>query len=121
MRRFNPRQAKRMMDRMGMNTREMPEVKEVIFRTGEKEIYVKNPSVTAIEIQGQTLFQVGGEGVEERELSAIEETAEPSVSEEDAQLVAEQANVSLEEAKAALESTGGNLAQAILVLTSKSK
>ena len=121
MRRFNPRQAKRMMDRMGMDTREMPEVKEVIFRTSEKELYVKNPSVTAIEIQGQKLFQVGGEGLEERELSAVEEAAKPSVSEEDAQLVAEQANVSLEEAKATLESTGGNLAQAILVLTSKRK
>ncbi len=121
MRRFNPRQVKRMMDRMGMGTREMSEVKEVIFRTNEKELHVKNPSVTAIEMQGQQLFQVAGEGLEERELSAGEEAPKLSISEEDAQLVADQANVSLEEAKATLESTGGDLAQAILILTSKRK
>jgi nascent polypeptide-associated complex subunit alpha len=120
MRRFNPRQARRMMDRMGMNTQDMPEIREVIFRTGEKELIVKNPSVTAIEIGGQKIFQVAGEGLEERETSTTE-PAKPHVSEEDAQLVADQANVSLEEAKATLESTGGDLAQAILILTSKRK
>ena len=41
------------------------------------------------------------------------------IPEEDVILVAQQANVSLEEARAALEQTGGDLAQAILLLTQK--
>jgi len=54
---------------------------------------------------------VGGE-VSEKALEG-----KPTIPEEDVQLVAQQANVSLERARAALEETGGDLAQAILLLT----
>lgn len=123
MRRFNPRELKRMMDRMGMSTQGMPEVKEVIFRTSDKEMVVRNPAVTVIEIQGQRLFQVVGEGLEERELSvgAAPEAKAFRVPDEDVQLVAQQAGVSLEEARIALEETQGNLAQAILLLSSRKR
>lgn len=123
MRRFNPREMRRMMDRIGVNTKEMPDVKEVIFRTSTKDLIVQNPSVTSVEIQGQQIFQVVGEGITEREISekAEPEKAKPAISEEDILLVAQQANVSMEEAKATLEGVEGNLAQAILILTSKKK
>jgi len=39
-RRVSPRNAKRMMQRMGMNMGEMPDVEEVIFKTADKEIVV---------------------------------------------------------------------------------
>jgi len=41
------------------------------------------------------------------------------VTEEDVKLVAEQAGVSLEEAQRALEETGGDLAQAIILLQAR--
>jgi nascent polypeptide-associated complex subunit alpha len=112
MRRINPREAKRMMQRMGMNMGAMPDVQQVIFKTSTKEIIVENPDVAVMEMHGQKIFQVMGEKIVER---AVEK--EVKIPEEDVQLVATQAQVSLEEARAALEQTKGDLAQAILLLS----
>ena len=112
MRRINPREAKRMMQRMGMNMGAMPDVEQVIFKTSTKEIIVENPEVTVMEMQGQKIFQVMGERVIEK---AVEKAVK--IPEEDVQLVATQANVSPEQARAALEQTKGDLAQAILLLS----
>jgi len=121
LKRFSQREVRRIMGRLGVNTKEMPEVKEVIFRTSTKEITIQNPVVTLLEIQGQQIFQVVGEGIQERELPKEEPLPAPEIkiSEEDILLVAQQANVDFEKAKKALEETKGDLAQAILMLTSK--
>ena len=111
--RMNPRNAKRMMQRMGMNMGEMPEVEEVIFKTSNKEIIVENAQVAVIDMGGQKIFQVTGE-VSERALEAQDQG--PSIAEEDVQLVADQTGKSLEDAKRALESSDGDLAKAILLL-----
>lgn len=111
-RRISPREAKRMMQRMGLNMGEVPDVQEVIIKTGTKEITVENPEVAILEMHGQKIFQVTGGKVEEK---AIEKAI--TIPEEDIQLVAQQAKVSLDEARAALEQTNGDLAQAILLLT----
>ena len=112
MRRMNPREAKRMMQRMGMNMGAMPEVEQVVFKTSTKEIIVENPEVTVMEMQGQKIFQVMGERITEK---ALEKAVK--IPEEDVQLVATQANVSPDRARAALEQTKGDLAQAILLLS----
>jgi len=112
MRRMNPREAKRMMQRMGMNMGAMPEVEQVVFKTSTKEIIVENPEVTVMEMQGQKIFQVMGERITEK---TVEKAVK--IPEEDVQLVAAQANVSPEQARAALEQTKGDLAQAILLLS----
>jgi len=112
MRRFSPREAKRMMQRMGMNMGALPDVQEVIFKTSTKEIIVENPEVAVMEMHGQKIFQVTGEKIVEK---AVEK--EVKIPEEDVQLVATQARVSLDEARAALEQTKGDLAQAILLLS----
>ena len=112
MRRINPREAKRMMQRMGMSMGAMPDVEQVIFKTSAKEIIVENPEVTVMEMQGQKIFQVIGERIVEK---AVEKAVK--IPEEDVQLVATQANVSPEQARAALEQTKGDLAQAILLLS----
>jgi nascent polypeptide-associated complex subunit alpha len=109
---MNPREAKRMMQRMGMNMGAMPEVEQVIFKTSTKEIIVENPEVTVMEMQGQKIFQVMGERITEK---TVEKAVK--IPEEDVQLVATQANVSPEQARAALEQTKGDLAQAILLLS----
>ncbi len=111
--RMNPRNAKRMMQRMGMNMGEMPEVEEVIFKTSNKEIVVENAQVAVIDMGGQKIFQVTGE-VSERALEG--QDGGPAIAEEDIQLVADQTGKSLEDAKRALESSDGDLAKAILLL-----
>jgi len=111
-RRVSPREARRMMQRMGLSMGEMPDVQEVIFKTSTKEIIVENPEVAIMEMHGQKIFQVTGEKIVEK---AIEKKT--TIPEEDIQLVATQARVSVEEARAALEQTKGDLAQAILLLS----
>ncbi len=112
MKRINPREARRMMQRMGLNMGAMPDVEQVIFKTSSKEIIVENPEVAVMEMQGQKIFQVTGERI-------LEKTVEKAVKipEEDVQLVATQARVSPEQARAALQQTKGDLAQAILLLS----
>lgn len=112
-RKMNPRNAKRMMQRMGMNMGEMPEVEEVIFKTSDKEIVVENAQVAVIDMGGQKIFQVTGE-VSERALQGA--PAKAAIPEEDAQLVADQTGKSIEDAKRALEASDGDLAKAILLL-----
>jgi len=111
LRRISPREARRMMRRLGLNMSPL-EVKEVIFRTKEKEIIIQDPEVAVLEVQGQKVFQVTGGEISEREREK-----KLVIPEEDIQLVAQQAGVSLDRAKAALEQTNGDLAQAILLLS----
>lgn len=111
-RKMSPRNAKRMMQRMGLNMGEMPDIQEVIFKTSEKEIVVENAQVAVIEMQGQKIFQVTGQ-VSER---ALESQSAVTIPEEDIQLVADQTGKSMEDAKRALEDSGGDLARAILLL-----
>ena len=110
---MSPRNAKRMMQKMGMNMGEMPDVEEVIFKTSDKEIVVENAQVAVIDMGGQKIFQVTG-SVSERARTG--EAAKPAIPEEDAQLVADQTGKSVEDAKRALEESDGDLAKAILLL-----
>ena len=112
MRRVSPREAKRMMQRMGLSMGDMPDVEQVIIKTSTKEILIENPEVAVLDMRGQKIFQVTGEKIIEK---AIEKKV--TIPEEDVQLVATQAKVDLEEARAALEQTKGDLAQAVLLLS----
>ncbi len=112
MRRISPREAKRLMKRMGLNMGAMPDVQQVILKTSTKEITIENPEVAVMDMHGQKIFQVTGEKIVEKPIER-----EIKIPEEDVQLVAQQAKVSVEEARAALEQTKGDLAQAILLLS----
>lgn len=105
------RQARRMMDRMGINMKEMPGVEEVVIITAQKELHIRDAQVSEINAQGNRIFQVMGE-IEEVE------RAKKTFSEEDILLVQQQANVSKEKAVIALEESDGEVAKAILRLTS---
>jgi nascent polypeptide-associated complex subunit alpha len=118
---MNPREQRRMMQRMGMNMDSVPEVQQVIIRTPTKDIVIDEPEVAILQVQGQKMYQVIGGNVSEQAPSprAIAGTpAKPAFSEEDVQLVADQTGKSLEKAKEALEECGGDLAKAILLLQS---
>jgi len=104
------RQARRMMDRMGINMKEIPEVEEVVIRTARKELHIHGASVSEVNAQGNRIFQVMGEVEEvERETKKF--------SDEDILLVQQQAGVSREKAVAALEESDGEVARAILKLS----
>ena len=109
--RLNDRNARRMMERMGINQKEVPEVEEVVIRTRTKDLVISGASVSEVNFQGNRVFQVAGE-VEEvpREVKKF--------SDEDITLVQQQANVSREKALAALQQSDGEVAKAILLLTS---
>lgn len=107
------RQMRRMMDKMGLDMEEIPNVQEVIIKTDKKEIIISKPSVTEMKAKDNSIFQVIAESYEEKELEV------PIFSDEDIQLVCQQANVEKEQAINALQESGGDLARAILLLTTK--
>jgi|TARA_B100001105_G_scaffold106341_1_gene85172 nascent polypeptide-associated complex subunit alpha len=106
------RQMRRMMDKMGLDMEEIPNVQEVIIRTDKKEILIAKPSVTEMKSKENSIFQVIAESFEEKELEV------QIFSEDDITLVCQQANCDEEKAKNALAETKGDIAQAILRLTS---
>lgn len=119
LRRISPREARRLMSRMGVKMENLDGVEEVIIRMSGKELVIEEPNVTVMEIGGQRVFQVVG-NVSERKIEGAEGvTEEPKVSEEDALLLASQTGVSIEEAREALKKTGGNLAEALMLLRSR--
>jgi len=105
------RNARRMMDRLGINMKEIPNVSEVVIKTPDKEMHITNASVSEVNAQGQRMFQVVGD-VEEVEVE------KKTFSEEDVLLVQQQTGASKERAIAALEETDGEVARAILKLSS---
>ena len=98
-----------MMKKMGIQQVEISAT-EVIIKTPEKEIIITEPQVSKINMMGQETFQIIG-NINERELST-----EPEINEEDIKTVMEQADVTEEEAKKAIEDSEGDLAKAILSL-----
>jgi len=105
------RQARRAMERLGINMKEVPDVQEVIIRTADKELHITNATVSEVNAQGSRVFQVAGE-VEETEVE------KKAFNEEDIVLVQQQAGVNRERAVAALTEADGEVARAILKLTS---
>lgn len=108
------RDAKRMMQKMGMKLDEIEGVTEVLIRTPTREIVIEEPVVTSIVVQGQRMYQVAGGSSHERTPST--EPPPPEVPDADVKLVAEQTGKTLDEAKAALKESGGDLAEAIVRL-----
>ena len=120
--RVNPREAKRMMQRMGMSMDNIEDVRQVIIRTSRKDIVIDEPEVAILNMGGQKMYQIVGGTVTEKAAGTAVSTAagvKPfAVSEEDARLVADQTGKSVQEAKKALEECEGDLAKAILLLQS---
>jgi nascent polypeptide-associated complex subunit alpha len=107
------RQMRRMMDKMGLDMTEIPNVQEVIIKTDKKEIIIAKPSVTEMKAKDNSIFQVIADSYEEKELET------QIFSDDDIQLVSQQAGVNKEQATNALNEANGDLAKAILLLTSK--
>lgn len=105
------RDMRRMLDKMGLNMQEMSNIEEVVIRTDSKEIFLIKPQVIEMKGKESTIFQIIAGDIEEKEREV------PTFSEEDIILVMQQASSSREKAVLALTDTKGDIAQAILNLT----
>lgn len=105
---INPKQMERAMKKMGMQMTNI-DAEEVVIKTPEKEIIINNPQVSRVKMMGQDTFQISGE---------ISERGREETTEEDVEMVAEQAGVSAEEARSALQETD-DIAEAIMKLKGK--
>ncbi len=123
MRGVNPRQVKQAMKRMGIETEELKDVAEVVIRTKDKQYVITDAEVTIMKVQGQRTFQIVGEEKvmpldQAPKAEAKAAPAQPSVPEEDVQLVMSQTGASREKAIEALKACDGQPAEAIIKLIS---
>jgi nascent polypeptide-associated complex subunit alpha len=99
---------------MGINMDHIEGVEEVIIRTAERDLVIKGADVSEMKMKGGAatrVFQVTGDDVEERMRE------KPKYTKDDIVLVAQQANVSEAKAEQALKDNDGDLATAILKLS----
>jgi len=111
---MNPKQLKQMqraMKQMGMDTKDVKGVTEVVLKFKNKEILIKSPKVNLMDFMGQQTYQITGKVVEQK----IE--AELVVPEDDVELVSNQTGATKEKALQTLQETEGDLAEAILRLS----
>ena len=117
---LNPRDLRRMMRRLGVGFEELKNVRTVTLTLDDKEIVIHEPQVVVMNIQGQKIYQVIGKREEVVPTSSESVVEEVSFSDEDIRFVMEQTGVGRDEAIRALKEAGGDIAKAILILTSKS-
>ncbi|WP_254522752.1 nascent polypeptide-associated complex protein [Natrinema caseinilyticum] len=115
---LNPRKMEQMMEQMGIDVEDI-DAEEVIIRTAEYDLVFNNAEVTKMDARGQETYQVIGSPEEVEAGSAGESAgsdesdAGPSIPDDDVELVAMRADVSEDEARAALEDNDGDLAAAV--------
>ena len=109
---MNPREMQKAMKRLGIKQEEI-DAEVVIIKTAEKDLVIKNPHVSKVNMMGQETFQIVGDVTE------VEKEESTEINENDVETVVEQTNCSREEALEALQDSNGNLAEAILKLQNK--
>ena len=92
------------MKKLGVK-QEHIEAYEVIIKTRDKNLIIKDPEVVKVNMMGHDSLQITGD---------IE--VQQNITEDDVNTVAEQGGVSKEEARRALENNDGDLAKTILEL-----
>lgn len=111
---MNPKQLKQMqraMKQMGMDTKDIKGVTEVVIKFKNKEILIKSPKVNLMDFMGQKTYQISGK-ITERKIEA-----ELDIPDDDVELVSNQTGVSKEKALDTLKETEGDLAEAIMRLS----
>lgn len=100
-----------MLDRMGLEMKDIGNVEEVVIKTDNKELYLLKPQVIEMKGKDSTIFQVVATDIEEKQKEI------PTFKDEDITLVIQQSNTTREKAIQALIDARGDIAQAILSLT----
>jgi len=124
------RQMRRRMQQQGIDMDQIDATRVIIERI-DGSLVIENPEVIVMKQMGQEIYQVVGEAHEASNEEFLSEESEevqeiieesdlkPSISENDVMLVASQANVDKEEARAVLSECEGDIAKAILYLKNR--
>lgn len=112
--RINDRQMKQAMKKMGLKQSSIDGVTEVIIRTRDKELVIRNADVVCVEMGGNKSYQVTGDA-EERAIGAAGEAAPAATfPEADVELVMSQTGCDRAKALDALAAVDGQPAEAII-------
>ncbi|MDK2790043.1 MAG: nascent polypeptide-associated complex subunit alpha [Methanothermococcus sp.] len=119
--RMNPRmlkQMQKMMKDFGMDAKDLKAVK-VIIELEDQELIFENPKVQIMDMMGTKTYSITGKPkkVKKEAEKIADEEVKLEITDEDIEMVANQCNVSKEEARKALEECNGDLAEAILKLS----
>lgn len=109
---MNPREMQKAMKRLGIKQEEI-DAKEVIIKTPGRDLVIKNPHVSRINMMGQETIQIVGD------ITEVDKDETPEIDEDDIATVMEQTSCTKEEALEALQGNNGNLAEAILKIQNK--
>ena len=105
---LDPKKMQQMMKQLGINTQEIEAERVVIEKNDGGKIFIENPSVQKIKMQGQESWQITGDAREEENSGNKEE---------DVQLVMEKTGKGEDEVRKVLEEVEGDIAEAILRLS----
>lgn len=109
---INPREMQKAMKKLGIKQEEI-DAELVIIKTAGKDLVIKNPQVSRVNMMGQETIQVIGD------ITEVDKSEKVEIDEDDVETVIEQTSCTKEEAIEALEQSNGNLAEAILKLQNK--
>ena len=107
---LNPKKMQAMMKQLGMSQEDIDALRITIEKSDGSKITINNPSVIKMNIQGQEMYQISG--------GEINEDFREEFSEEDIKTVIEKTGCTEEQAEKVLKSKKGDLAEAILELSS---
>lgn len=113
----NDRQMKQAMKKMGIKQTSVDGVTEVVIRTRDREIVIRDAEVICVEMGGTKSYQVSGNETER--MLGDDGTPVRTYPEEDIQLIMSQTGCAREAAVAALDATDGQPAEAIIRIMSE--
>jgi len=113
MKKFSPREIRRLMKRMGLSMEELSDVERVIIvKSDGTKVRIENPTVMKMVVGDVVTYQVSGtETIEE-----AEEVAAKEIDEEAVKLVMDQTGVDRETAIKVLEMVNWDIAEAIMMI-----
>jgi nascent polypeptide-associated complex subunit alpha len=131
---MDPRQMASLMRQFGIKNEEIKSNRVIIETLAGKKLIIDSPQVLEIDMQGQKSYQISGpvreigskdenpeaENVAQQLAGSTDSDEIEKLADNDIGLVAEQAKVSREDARKALEETSGDIAEAILKAGKKS-
>lgn len=113
---MNPKQMQMMLKKMGIKVEDI-KAERVVIECLDRKIIIENPQVMLTKMPQQEMFQISGDVTEEEKEGP--EDVKTEITEDDVEMVAEQAGVDLKVAEEALEEADGDIAEAILKLKGK--
>ncbi len=107
---MDPRQMSMMMKKLGIDVKEVDGVQEIVIRTTNKDYVFTDASVTIMKAPGSETWQISGTPTVQEHEVRLQATAE------DVAMVVEQTGCDEATARATLQETKGDLAEAITKL-----